>query len=530
MIAQPNADTTAGTDVIQFRIASSGVQRIVLAAASGSLPAITRPVLVDGSTEPGFSGTPLIVLDGTALNAGDGLDINAAGCTVQDLAIGGFTSGDGIVLGQFGSIGVTGNTITHCYIGVDADGASPLHNDNGILIDNGASNNFVGPGNVISSNISFGVEIGSNADNNHVVGNLIGLDATGLVAVPNLRMGIIVGAANGNVIGGTTPADRNVISSNIDNAVTLDGAAGPTQNNVIEGNFIGTDITGKAIPTGSNDKPDAGAIVITDGAQNNTVGGTVAGAGNVVAGNGSPGVVLANANTSNNLVAGNFIGTVDGVTALANQDPGVEIGAGASSNTIGGTTALAMNVISGNAAEGVLIEDAATTGNLVEGNHIGTDLAGTKAVPNGADGVFINSAPGNTIGGPAASQRNIISGNGRQGITIFQATASGNIVQGNYLGTDVTGSAFIPNAGDGIRIDGAANNQITGNVISGNSGGTQSGVTIVNSGASGNVLQGNFIGTDHTGMTALPNGSAGVSISGERRTTPSAASLRRNRM
>src|SRR6185295_18010727 len=93
----------------------------------------------------------------------------------------------------------------------------------------------------------------------------------------------------------------------------------------------------------------------------------------------------------------------------------------ASNNTIGGTTTAARNIISGHASQGIAIVNTGTTGNLVQGNFIGTNVNGTAAVSNGS-GVGITNAPGNTIGGAVAGARNVISGNigDGVGIGIFQ--------------------------------------------------------------------------------------------------------------
>lgn len=454
-ILAANADTTAGVDTINFNIAASGVQTISLAAASGPLPNITRSVQVDATTEGGFSGTPIVVLDGSNLAFGDGLTIDASQCLIKGLVINGFASGAGIVIGTFASSGVTGNAVQNCYIGTDATGNTGVPNGNGILLDNGATGNTIGTlglgiGNVISGNSSYGVEInGAGTTNNSIVGNMIGTDPTGKTAVPNLFAGLtLAGGAQNNTVGGAF-GGRNIISGNIDYGILVQGVG--TNNNTILGNFIGPDATGGAFVTFNNGKPDVGGVVIVGGAQNNTIGGTLSSAGNLISANGSAGVE---------------------------------------------------------------ISDATTSGNVVEGNLIGTTFDGLSPLANNGDGVFIIGAPNNTIGGSAAGARNILSGNARHGVTIFQATASGNVVQNNFIGSDINGTINIANGDDGIRIDGAPSNVVRGNVLSGNSGATQNGLSIVNAGANGNRVVGNFIGVDPSGLLALPNAAAGVAIGG----------------
>ena len=164
---------------------------------------------------------------------------------------------------------------------------------------------------------------------------------------------------------------------------------------------------------------------------------------------------------------------------------------------------------------GIGIAGTGASGNLVQGNFIGTDVTGSADLGNVIDGVQIQDAPNNTIGGAQPGEGNIISGNGDNGIFIYGTGASGNVVRGNFIGTDVTGSADLENALFGVQIKDAPNNIIGGsqagaaNVISGND---EDGVFVVNPGASGNVVQGNLIGTDVTGRADLGNGGNGVII------------------
>ncbi len=143
------------------------------------------------------------------------------------------------------------------------------------------------------------------------------------------------------------------------------------------------------------------------GGQENTVGGAVAGAGNVISGNGQLGVWLygnSSLNTSSNFVEGNLIGTnAMGMAVLGNGFGGIQM-TDASANTIGGTTATARNVISGNSDNGVTLESSSSN-NLIEGNYIGTAANGVTALGNASAGVWINNASSNTIGGTAHRHR-----------------------------------------------------------------------------------------------------------------------------
>jgi hypothetical protein len=149
-----------------------------------------------------------------------------------------------------------------------------------------------------------------------------------------------------------------------------------------------------------------------------------------------------------NAVQGNHIGTdVAGTTALGNFI-GVYL-YGASGNTIGGTVTGAGNLISGNYSVGVWVTGA---NNQVQGDYIGTDASGTQALANGDDGVFIYG-PNNTVGGTTAAARNIISANHNPGVSLIGAVTTGNLIEGNYIGTDVSGKAGLGNSNFGVLID-----------------------------------------------------------------------------
>ncbi len=226
-------------------------------------------------------------------------------------------------------------------------------------------------------------------------------------------------------------------------------------------------------------------------------------------------------------MAGNFIGTdVTGTLSLGIANNGVFLAHGASLNWIGvnpnGSAAIGDlgNLISGNGDDGVDISYG-SDGNVIAGNKIGTDLTGGVALGNAGTGVFINGASSNWIGvnpngGAAVSDEgNVISGNGYDGVLIVSG-ANGNVVAGNKIGTDATGSVALVNRSNGIDIEYAASNTIggttsgAGNLIAGNGPAPQEpltgyGVMINGQGANGNVVAGNTIGTDITGTVALGN-------------------------
>ena len=271
--------------------------------------------------------------------------------------------------------------------------------------------------------------------------------------------------------------------------------------NIIEGNFIGTDVSGTSDLGNTND----GVRIETS---NNTIGGTVASARNVISGNNNDGVEINGSAASGNAVRGNFIGTTaTGAGALGNSERGVYIN-GAPNNVIGGTVAGARNVISGSTTnDGVEINGSAASGNLVQGNFIGTDASGTTDLGNDVDGVRITGAPGNTIGGTASGARNVISGNDDDGVEINGNAASGNLVQGNFIGTNAAGTGALGNNAHGVHVSSSApNNTIggagAGNVIAFNGG---DGIFIA-SGTRNRIQENSIFSNTGLGIDLGPNG------------------------
>jgi hypothetical protein len=532
--ANINTDVVAtgdyGADTIDFAI---GVPTINVLTA---LPDVSDPLglTIDGTTQPGFAGTPLIEIHFNAAGPEvDGLHLTAGANTIRSLVINHFT-GDGI------QIDSDGNTIAGNYIGTNRAGDTAVPNAlDGVFLSGGAHGNTIGgtsagERNLISGNSGNGVGMnevrhvddgGQNAavevgaHGNLVVGNYIGTDAAGTAELGNSGSGVLL-AAGKNTIGGSVAGARNIISGNAIHGVHLIGLG--ASGNLVAGNFIGTDVTG------SVEVGNTGDGVLLQGAPDNTVGGTTAGARNIISGN-RYGVHLGNGDASGNLVAGNYIGTdVAGTSDLGNSHSGVLL-LGGSDNTIGGTTLGARNLISGNDAHGVEFnpQNGPASGNLVSGNFIGTEVTGTGDLGNSGDGVLILGASDNTIGGPVAGARNIISGNGSNGVEVNGGLAIGNLIEGNYIGTNVTGADALGNAGAGVLIGSAPDNTIGGaaagarNVISGN----VTGVAIDGLEATGNLVLGNYIGTDATGKLARGNSGDGVLISNAAENTVGGATV-----
>jgi hypothetical protein len=459
-INQVNAG--AGNDTIAFNIPGSGVHRI---QPLTDLPAIVKPnTLVDGYTQPGTS----VNTDPLATNAVLLIEINGSNYTVGD----GITTGTGLALGS-GSTGstirglifnewllrgifITGSANSKVYgnfIGTNADGTAQLANRAGLISTNSAGV-LVGSSSPADRNLfagSFewfvsGVMASVGGTGTTVKGNLFGLDRTGTYALGNSVTGIRI--ATGVILGGPNAADRNVISGSIGLGVYLLGAS----NTTIQGNYIGTDVTG-TLPVG-NWNAGIGIVSGTGVASSNNLI-----QGNLISANGV-GIKVGTSNrtspftTNNTRIYGNLIGTdASGQNALGNTKHGIWLFDGP--NFVGGALTSQRNIISGNGATGIFFTDTAANC-LVQGNYIGLDSTGTRAIGNAFNGVSIGTvsavqlANNNLIGGYNAGEGNVISGNGEDGVGL-QSHVTGNQVVGNWIGTDYTGVNPVPNGIAGIR-------------------------------------------------------------------------------
>ncbi len=465
---------------------------------------------------------------GVAADGVTALGNGYAGILVQDgylTAIGGTTDaerniiagnqGDGIVIGPPSAL----TTVQGNYIGVvGPDGTTAQANTaNGIRVASGDATiggMAEGAGNIISGNSGAGVLV-SSSGSAKIQGNYIGLGADGLTAVGNGKQGVFLDQDKGSTVGGTTAGAGNVISGNKAHAVDI---LHGNSNDVVQGNFIGTNAAGNgAVANG-------GVGVLVNGSSNVTIGGTADGAGNLISGNTGGGVDVSG--SSKTVVAGNQIGTDEtGELALGNGNYGVQIENSATGTTIGGTTENARNIISGNVSttdsngnqiggSGVLIAQTAGS-TVVQGNYIGTNQDGTAALGNNAAGVLV-LANQVTIGGTASGAGNVISGNGGSntngvaGVLVSNVATAGVKIQGNFLGTNATGTATLGNQAYGVYL--AKSNGVSvggtetgaGNIISGN---VTSGVFV--GAGSGNQVAGNRIGTDVSGNNAVANGTTG---------------------
>ena len=241
----------------------------------------------------------------------------------------------------------------------------------------------------------------------------------------------------------------------------------------------------------------------------------------MISGNGGDGVGILEAGASNNTVLGNFIGTdVSGTEVISNDHTtpgslgfssnGVFLVFGSHDNVIGGTTQRESNLISGNHDYGVHLNGQGTSGNVIRGNLIGTDITGSASLGNRLDGVHIHGGSDNFVGmlGPfGAGTRNVISGNFGDGVHLHSAGATGNVIKGNRIGTDATGNDALPND-TGVTILDVGGNTVGGsspfsdrNLVSGNT----NGIVVSGANAIGNQIKRNFIGTNAKGTGSLGN-------------------------
>ncbi len=475
----------ASADIVRFDLdvfPPESPATIVISGTVGALPPLSTN---DDALDASDAG---VIVDGSDLSGVvDGFTVASQRNTIRGFQIINFP-GSGIALINHTKFTIIGGDRTH--------GSGPS-----------------GEGNVVFGNGASAIRItGSDTLSNTVSGNLIGTDVTGTTAAPvGNRHGIqIEGRARANIIGGTTPGERNVISGNEGDGVRIVDA----HDNRVIGNHIGTNITGTISIADT-----WGGVNILQGATHNVIGGSTAGEANVISGNALYGLAITGAGTELNRVLGNLIGTdISGLIPLPNGSDGIRIHAGAHGNIIGGLEEGEGNVISGNQADGVQIRFTGTTGNWVLGNLIGTAAGSLSAMPNGAWGVSISDgAQVNAVGGTEVGAGNVIAGNGLGGVSIVGPGTISNVVQGNLIGTDLSGVATLGNGSHGVWISSGAQNNViggtvpgAGNVIAGN---RLSGVSIMGTGTISNVVQGNYIGTDLSGVVMLGNGSHGVSIS-----------------
>lgn len=447
-------NASAGGDTIVFAIQPAGRYRI---AVGTQLPDITgSDVVLDATSQPGGGTYPIWLDDADDGDLESGLVVRGSNVTITGFAITRFDQFGIYLLNTSGAV-IQGNLI----------GTRDGHTDDGNASDGvhaqRGSGHLIGGSspsqrNVISGGSNDGVELEDTSDS-VVVGNYVGTTADGLGRLPNSGSGIEMnGDSLRNRVGGTTPGERNVVSGN---------------------NGIGVQILGSMRPDGTCETP------------------------------------------ADNVVLGNYLGPdVNGrrMTPYGNSGEGAQISTCATRNTIGGTTAQARNVISGNRADGVELDAsggpgglAGVCGNVVQGNYIGTDPTGTIQVQNVDDGIGIdNGACETLVGGSTPGAGNLISGNFNDGIDINRRGTDRNEIRGNVIGLSADGNTVLRNTQHGVNIRLKAQaNLVIANVISAN---VRSGVALEGFQTEGNVVQDNLIGVSTSGGAIRGNLEYGIWI------------------
>lgn len=528
--ALQEANATIGVpDTVLFNIPGAGPHIIQVATA---LPPITDTISIDGLTQPGAACAT--GLSPAALK----VEIRGTGTTsvTHGLELGGVSGGSlirGLLINEFGGHGLriaTNDNVVQCSaIGVDVAGNVARGNGgHGILINNAANNLIGGPNfadrNVIAGNSGAGVYILTGEEiseedgppdehgggsphvviaadevteplapavGNRVLGNYIGVNAYGTVALGNGMCGVQVAGSGVDSAGLTVysslnqigaPGAGNLIAGNGTNGVSLVEAA---MTNTVSSNYIGVNAPGKG--------PLANALVgvlIENGADNRVEA-------NLISGNGANGVHIADPPSSiestGNIIRANMIGlNAVGDAAIPNAGAGVGL-QNASHNLIGGAAESERNIISGNVGDGIIVQRSPNFNaleNRIENNFIGPNKTATAVIGNGGSGVHLFNAEVTTV------HHNVIGGNGA-GVTIASPNSYGNVVTANHIGTDPTETLHFGNGEHGVFINSNAHdNRIggttpnAGNVIAFHSG---RGIWMTSANALGNSIRGNSI-------------------------------------
>jgi parallel beta-helix repeat protein len=370
-----------------------------------------------------------------------------------------------------GSYGIcvvgSGNKITGNYVGVGTDGTTINGNQNGILLygpGNTVGGTTAADRNVVSGNNVDGIQLLSSggsavANNCVVIGNYIGLSADGNTPVPNEQFGITV-QGNSNQIGGLGPGQRNVVDAagqfrvGLGGIQVLQGGAGPSSGNRILGNFVGTTTDGQGMFTAPTEPPDGTIGIEVDSntlytlVQQNTVADFAIG------------IDATGGKLTGTQIVGNNVGvSADGQTALRNKD-GILLDE-VSGVRVGGSSAGTRNIISGNTHDGIVIDRYATQ-NQIYGNYIGTNFAGDN-LGNGVHAVEIKTGTQNFIGftskngTPVKSYANTIAFNGFDQAKLMTATERGHAIQidadPGTTGNAIRGNIFHDNKGLSIYLE-----------------------------------------------------------------------------
>ncbi|CAN5600596.1 hypothetical protein BH10PSE6_BH10PSE6_07130 [soil metagenome] len=529
-IEASNAGPAGGENTISFAAGLTGTITL-----DSDLPSVTRPTsIVAGSTTIGTAPTVGIDFNG---HAGLTFAVGSDGSTLVGLSVGNAT-GNGITLDA------SDITLNNNYIGVALDGGALGNSGDGVFVSATSSGNTIGSNpdatvavaNVISGNGGNGISL-HGSDGNTIVSNRIGTSIDGIAAMTNGANGIwVTDQSNGNTIGGdatgvnaegepndptnnkgqdgpngtqviATPPLGNLVSGNGENGILIDQGS---ETNVLNGNFVGTDVTGNAA------LGNAGDGIAIDGADNNSLIGCLQDQipfayYNVVGGNGGNGLRVTDSDGT--IVWANFFGIgANNMDIVGNTLDGILINGSSADTTVGGEIPLG-NVASGNGQNGIEVADTASGFKTL--NTFAGALAFYGPAANGNDGLLITSTGGGQI-----IRTNVFSGNANNGIEIA-GDASGVTIAPNIVGLYTRGDEAMPNGNNGVLITGTAHDITVGatgpdqvsvmrqNTFSGN---VNYGL-VISGQAHDNSVFGSAIGTDIQETLAIGNGAGGILLS-----------------
>ena len=498
--AMLGANATPGVQTITFNIPGATAESPAVIAVQTPLPTISSSMIIDAGTQPGYDNRPVVEVTWTGEDpAANGftIDFDQTNVRILALAITGFPQ-FGIRSLQADSPG-GGHQIRFNTIGTDRFSAAGKGNQIGIEM---RTDDALIETNVISSNAGAGLLVINDTDRVKIAGNRIGTDFERLVALPN-DTGIRMHDSLNDI-----DILSNLIAGNAEYGIDIQNSeaeAGDVTNTRIHGNRIGVSNDGSTLGNG-----DGGIRV--DSAPG-TIIGTPSGGGNIISGNGGAGIAVSGATSIGVVIQSNRIDSDPlGMMPRGNSGPGIQITvSGAEIGWRTGDAADAGNLISGNAGDGIQLLGTGATGNRVRGNWIGTNAVGTAALGSNVppspfsnfEGIYV-AGPSNIIGGGDPAERNVLSGNRVNGVYLHNAAATGNVIQGNYIGTNLSGTAAVANGFEGVGLIDAPANSVVGNVVSGNARFSFH-VT-----GNANTIDGNLIGTTAGGAGALGNLNGGI--------------------
>ena len=469
------ANVLPGTQDIVFDLPQSAAENgKFLVELQSALPVVSDSVSIDGTTQAGYSDSPLIEIDGSAVADRDanGIVVEAEQSQISGLAIGGF-GGNGIVVANVQNV-----VIRDSYIGLDHAGVENANGRAGVRLNSADYNSIID--NVIGGNDFSGIFLSEDSDENLIQGNHVGTDVAGQNAIAN-QGGVYNNGSRNEIL-------DNLISGNDWAGVVLrNGELG--SDTVVQGNSIGVNVAGEALG-------NAGYGILSQAA-GSQIGGDQAGQANIISGNLGVGVLLRGA--VDNRIVGNLIGVSTLSRSVGNGGNGLRIIGSRSVSVLG-------NTISANATVGLFLGGVHSTNALIEGNLIGTDSQGRIDQGNGSIGMILNGTSGSVI------RSNVISGNDRGGFFSVEGETGYQFFD-NRVGTNRDGRYSLPNQNFSAYVL-SSGNKIGGlgaNERNYFSAGFTDAVIIIRS--SDNEIANNDIGV--TSALALSPARTGIFLSGE---------------